>query len=132
MKKVLPIFLVTLFVGCISSLQIDDSLSISLYRIKKIEDMNSLFVITAQRNDSLFRIISTKDDKLMDGTEIQEGKMYPLKLKKIFPVDSISRYPVALNLGISIGLTDKYSEPLQKRFHNTIYTSLNLRGLYIE
>jgi len=106
----------------------------SLYKIKKIKNERSFYTINAVRNDSIFKIISYSDTLVVSNCEkIEAGNEYVLELKKIFPTDSLLGKTVAPNLGIKRYVVDNgKSVLLEKRFHNKIYTALNLNGLCIK
>jgi hypothetical protein len=131
------IFLILFF--CISCSQTRYGISLkedhpsALYNINKIETHRSYYIIYAQKNDSLFKIISEKEVDAEDGIKIKRGKSYELNLRKTFPVDSIFGFALAPNLGIiGIEMPDESIVNVEKKSHYSLYRSDNLKGLYIQ
>lgn len=106
----------------------------SMYKIKKIKNKKSFYIIYALRNDSTFKIISDIDSTNTSGCEdIKIGKSYILDLKVVFPLDSLFGKPVAPNLGIKgIIINNEKVVKAEEKSHNKIYTALNLHGLCIK
>ena len=136
MRTLLLLFIASMFIGCSvmnnSSLcREDKSNKATLFKIKSIKDKGKFYIIYAKRNDSLFKILSDLDVKA-NGERIKVGRYYDLKLKKIFPRDSIFGIAIAPNAGIvgfDYGGKTIYKE---KRSHNIVYRAKNLRGLYLD
>jgi len=101
-----------------------------LYRISKIKNEKSFFVIYAQRNDSTFKIVSAKETGNLHCKKIKVKNKYNLELRKIFPLDSIMGYAIAPNLGVvfTYGEENKIVHR-EKKSHFTIYHATNLKGL---
>lgn len=133
-------FLVTigLFIACSVAQRNPNSMNskeiISMYRIKKIKNEKSFYIIYAVRNDSTFKIISNINYVNPFGCEnIQEGKAYALDLKVIFPSDTLLGKPVAPNLGVKgYNINNEKMIMLEKKSHNKIYTALNISGLCVK
>jgi hypothetical protein len=102
-----------------------------MYRIKKIKNEKSFYVIYAIRNDSTFKIISNLSNvNTFNCENIKVGKDYLLELKIIFPSDTLFGKPVAPNLGIKgFRINSRKVITIEEKSHNKIYTSLNLNGL---
>jgi hypothetical protein len=107
------------------------------YRITKITEKKSLFIIYAKKDSLTFKIISDKDKTITykekrntyNCKNIVVGKSYELELQRTFPIDSIFGYPVAPNLGI-IGLHTKDGViKVNYKCHNSLYIARNLHGL---
>ena len=139
-KKILILFVMGLMIACSSTrgdqLLQNNGKSTSLYKIKKIENNKSFYVIYAIRNDSTFKIISNVDicnTKVFDCKKIKTGRSYILDLKVVFPSDSLFGKPVAPNLGIrGYGVNNGKMVMLEIKSHNKIYEALNLSGLCID
>lgn len=138
MKNLAFLVIIGLFIACSTAQRNLNSINFeevnSNYRIKKIEDEKSFYIIYAVRNDSTFKIISNVIDiNPLDCENIQVGKAYFLDLKVIFPSDSLLGKPFAPNLGIKgYSLNNEKKIMLEKKSHNKIYTALNISGLCIK
>lgn len=102
-----------------------------LFEIFKIKEKKSYYIVYAQRNDSLFKILSYKNKCVADLKEIRVKEKYELELIRIFPTDTLLGLPVAPNLGIKCILKDNTSIGIEGKFHNAIYRAKNLNGLAI-
>jgi len=103
-----------------------------LYRITKIKKEKSIYIIYAQKNDSIFKIFSENSEKDIFGCEkIKKGEYYDLNLNIIYPVEY---YPL---LGIKgstnfldvIFTFNGVSIPLEEKSHYKLYEAKNLKGL---
>jgi hypothetical protein len=105
-----------------------------LYKIKKIKNEKSFYVIYAVRNDSTFKIFSDIDTTtVFDCEKIKTGNSYVLDLKIIFPLDSLFGIAVFPNLGIvGFGVSNGKEVLIEEKSHNKVYEALNLNGLYIK
>ena len=129
----------------------------SMYRIKKIVDEETFFIIYAVRNDSTFKIISDavgplsrlcidKNDSTFkivsvavedsttdfDGEKIRVGKSYTLDLKKTFPGAMDPPNPGIRGIGIGIGNGKFATIDVEKKSHYALYFARNLNGLYLK
>lgn len=107
----------------------------TLYKVLKIKTKGDYYVIVAQRNDSLFKIISKKvsKEKYPDLELLKKGKCYYFDFDKN---DSTSVKAEPL-VGISNYLHVKRSRfwgdtkiKFTKRFRYRLYTTKNIIGLY--
>ena len=138
-KKILIWFAIGLLFACSSTrgtqIIFNNRKSTSLYKIKKIKDEKSFYLIYAVRNDSTFKIISNVDKNntnVCDCEKIKTGSSYVLDLKVIFPSDSLFGKLVVPNLGIKGYIVDAGKMVmLETKSHNKIYMALNLSGLCI-
>ncbi|NCC99667.1 MAG: hypothetical protein EOL95_08225 [Bacteroidia bacterium] len=127
--KNITLLLVFICVSCTSLNQIV-LLDKTAYTITKIKEHNSFYVIYAQRNDSIFKIISKKDTVSFYCETIKKGKEYNLDLLTFFPNDTILGMSVAPNLGIrGVGLADGSIVEVEKKSHSHLYMATNLNGL---
>lgn len=109
----------------------DNNIPDNTYKIGKIVDEKSYFIIYAQRNDSIFKIVSQKQEiKRIPCVNIEVGKSYNLRLRIIFPHDSILGYKTMNNLDISgTVLKGGVTVTIEERSHYRIYESEDLSGL---
>ena len=137
MRHVIFILFLFLYISCNHTrnaiVQNDILKTAELYTITKIKNEKSFYIVYAQRNDSTFKIVSTKknvDDSNCRKIKIKNG--YNLELRKIFPLDSIMGYAIAPNLGIvfTYGEENKIV-PIEEKSHFSIYHVTNLQGLCI-
>ncbi|MFV0404831.1 MAG: hypothetical protein ACK5KV_12995 [Bacteroides graminisolvens] len=105
-----------------------------LLKIDEINEVKSFYIIYAQRNDSIFKIVSKKRDKPNNlHKKIKVGESYLLNLRVIFPLDSILGFKVMNPLDVSnIVLEDGFTVRIEESSHYKIYESDNLKGLYYE
>lgn len=111
----------------------------SLYKILKIYTRGDYHVIHAQRNDSLFKIISKKvlPDKKANLEQLKKGKYYYFDFggedndttkAKIDPLKGVMNYLDVKNNKFFIDGETKIK--FTKRFHCRLYKTKNLIGLY--
>lgn len=107
----------------------------SLYKILKIKTSGSYYVIHAQRNDSLFRIVSKKEDLGENCLEVlKKGRCYSFDFGN--SDNDTAKTEVEPLVGNASYLHVKKSRfwgdtkiKFTKRFHNRLYTTKNLIGL---
>lgn len=136
MKTLIFILLFFISISCIQKKYIKQNHILEtseLYRICKIKNKKSFFIIYANRNDSIFKIVSSKNKKKSNCEKIKIKREYALDLIKIFPLDSIMGYAIAPNLGIVF----TYGEENQivrteEKSNFAIYRANNLNGLCIQ
>jgi hypothetical protein len=125
-----------LFLSCNNTKHIvskEDNSQYSLYRITKIKEYKSYYLVYANRNDSVFKIISNKESIYSSGEKIRSKRQYDIELRKIFPDDSIFGIPMAPNLEIrGIGMSDGTIVNIEEKSHNTLYSADNLDGVYLK
>lgn len=108
----------------------------SLYRILKIKTIGDYYVIHAQRNDSLFKIVSIKVELKKPNLEVlTKGKYYNFSFgKEENDTTKVEAKPLAGNASyLHIKASRFWGETgikFTKRFHYRIYTTKNLLGLY--
>jgi len=99
------------------------------YKILRIESLDNIYIIYAQKEDSLFKILSLKSGNKNCNT-IKVNKSYPLKLKSLFPKEFLGKYdlsPQATNVdGVNF-----YGNMVQveRDSINDLTTAENIRGL---
>jgi len=102
----------------------------SQYKITKIKGLKKCYLIYAQRNDSVFKIISDKKNCTIKADKIKIKSDYSLKLTKIFPLDSLLGVAVMPNLAITgLGIKGGDVVFIDDETHNTLYVADNLIGL---
>ena len=95
------------------------------YKIKDIDCYNAVCFIDAQRNDSIFSIVSLIDSANPCFNPIEIGKRYSLDLIKIFPNE-------AFHVGLSEAERQNATTRLlfrDERIHSSLYVATNLNGL---
>lgn len=123
MKKMMYTFLMLLISASSLCIEKPDS----LFKIKRIKNKRDYYIIIAQRNDSLFKIVSYKapnQDKLF--REIKKGNFYyfDLGLNKKDQLRILNYLDIRrVRVGNDV---IKYT----KRFHYKLYGTPNLRGKY--
>jgi len=138
MKNLVLVAVIGFFIACTATKKSSGLTNVgkitSTYMINKIKDEKSFYIIYAVRNDSTFKIISYNSDAQSLGCKnIKVGKSYLLDLKVLFPSDSLFGKPVAPNLGIKgYRINAEKVIIVEKRFHNRIYSALNLSGLCVQ
>lgn len=80
MREIIYIFFALIVFSCSSSKKTIQN-DISKYRIKKITSKNSWYVIYAEKQDSLYKIVTGKEKGDNDCQKIAVGKYYDLELK---------------------------------------------------
>lgn len=92
-------------------------------KVSKITKLNSVYVIEANRNDSIFTIIYPRVGGVND--EIKKGHSYRFEIKKIYPKETFSSI-----MEVDYYQIGNYRIKLNERNHWSIYadtTSLNTR-----
>lgn len=128
MKKLIILLALGLFMACSATRGSQDTANsgkaASSYKIKKIVDEETFFVIYAARNDSTFKIVSyAADSTVAKGNKIKVGKSYHLELDKFFPT--------VPNPGIAFSWGGK-GIWVEKQSHGALYNVENLNGLYLK
>lgn len=111
----------------------------TLFKVKRIKTKGDYYIIHAQRNDSLFKIISKKVqiDKNPDLEMIVKGKYYyfdfvnPIKEStkdKVEPLSGVANHLDVKNKNMFVDGNTRIR--FTKRFHYRLYTTNNLVGLY--
>ena len=99
----------------------------TLYKIKKIVDYGLFDVIYAQKNDSLFKIISLSDTIISNLKPLEVGEKYSLDLMRIYPNPIIQKTVQ----DAKIGAIDSCFMSIEKKAHNNLYFAVNLNGLFL-
>ena len=101
-----------------------------LYKVVKIKEENTYYIVYIQRNDSIFKVISDKINISNNCNRIKVKSKYKLELRKTAPIDSILGIPIAPNLGVTgMEMTDGSILEFEEKSHYTIYRTNNLDGL---
>lgn len=77
----------TLF-SCFSASSIGPQIRGEMYRINKVDSTGNVYLFYAEKNDSIFKIISKKEI-FTDCSPISAGKQYHLELKSYFLPEEI-------------------------------------------
>lgn len=99
------------------------------YQILDIKEEKSVYIIYAQKNDSVFKVVSEKSIVIAPCEEIQIGKSYLLDINVIFPLDTLLGMKVMSNLGIALTFKGGSSVSLDEKSHFKLYKANNLNGL---
>jgi hypothetical protein len=137
MKNLILILAITYcYVSCYSVKEIDESYQLNSYKIIKLDSINNVYVLSAMRLDTLYKILSYKDSS-NKCRSIFVNNTYKLNLKSLFIrgfIDSSGRRfditPEAVPgltgfeyHGVLVSIEDL---PNQKR---DLFEATNLRGL---
>jgi len=100
------------------------------YQIINIKEEKMVYIIYAQKNDSIFKIISEKTSPINACKEVKIGGLYMLDINEIFPLDSLLGNNLMPNLGIkALMLKDGSSVFIEESSHFKLYKSDDLNGL---
>ncbi|MFM2293027.1 MAG: hypothetical protein RIS29_2840 [Bacteroidota bacterium] len=127
---------VTLLLFCVQLWGVEGANN--LYRVSNISSNGDYYIIVVMRNDSLFKIISRKNDiKLANNERIKKGHSYRFDLnckndscgdKVTKPLCGIANYLDVTNKKEFIDGNTRIK--FTKRYHYRIYMTKNLVGLY--
>lgn len=106
-----------------------NSMDSELFMIEKIVKRKDLYIIEANRNDSIFVVISTFSNtgKANGNGQIKKNHQYDLALKKIYPSDNLISFAEASFVEIG-----KVRIRLNQKNRWSVYVATNLDGLYIK
>lgn len=103
------------------------------YKVNKIIEEQSYYIIYLQRNDSTFKIISDITNVLSNCKKIKIGEKYKLILNKTAPIDSFGKISIIPNLGVTgMEMPDGSIVTFEEKSHYSIYRTKNLIGLCIQ
>lgn len=106
------------------------------YQIKQIKSQDSIYIIYAQRNDTLFKILSKKEEGIVKpvNKKIRKGGKYYLVLKSLFPKKILGHDILPPGGGGATGIkydgTFVHIEPKKNIWD--LFEATNLSGLYIK
>ncbi len=116
----------------------EEALERQKFLIRKIKRKSGYWIVYAERNDSIFKIVS--EDKTLEGYDfnpaeydkkLKRGMKEFLELVKIFPTDSLSNSSFPTSSGRQgLHMPNGDVIPVEKKSHSTIYRALDLRGCY--
>ena len=95
------------------------------YKVKQIESNDFLYIIDVTRNDSIFRVISSKEPCNINFKEIKIKNNYPLNLLRLYPNEFIERK----DNEVKNNPKDSCFISINKNHHYSLYIASNLRGL---
>ena len=95
-----------------------------MYKIKETYNHEFFDIIYAQKNDSIFKIISIRNDTVTQNLK-------PLEVGKKYQLDLIRIYPDYNNEKTKIGAKDSCLMGIEKKSHFSLYSATNLNGLYL-
>ena len=115
---------------CLSCMQAREIISINknrsggvMYKIKEIYNHELFDIIYAQKNDSLFKIISLRDTIFSNMKPLEVGRKYQLGLIQIYPDYNNERTRVEAK--------DSCLMSVEKRSHFSLYSATNLNGAFL-
>lgn len=101
-----------------------------LYKIYKIEHINSYYFIYCEKNDVKYKIISKQNNSKLTTKQIIVGQLYKFQLNK-FPDYSKEKNPLGgFTPLVNCFNLDNNTEVCRENDINGLYTTKNLRGLY--
>ncbi|MES2545738.1 MAG: hypothetical protein V4548_12700 [Bacteroidota bacterium] len=124
MKKII-IFIVFTIIACGKKQTATNINEYDLYKIKRIDLINNVYIIYASKPDSLFKIVSVKNE-FNDCKKIEVGKSYHFLLKTAF----FNKKTLPLDIG-GLNFHD-VTVTLEGDSIRDIFTSGNLKGLCYE
>lgn len=134
MKILIKTWTIFLFYSCLSTQNTMDSYT-ELYKIKKIQPKNNWYIIYAEKQDSVFKIISGREIGLnYECEKIKVGKFYAFELKSrrnnVPEISGVKLSPVNY-LDIECYSYDKDTEICiePKKGIYDLYHTNNLKGL---
>lgn len=101
------------------------------YKVYKIKTLKNLYLIYARRNDSIFEIVSRKEQATC--RNIKVGHSYHFELRSRFGNESSPLYTPRSNR-LLVTHSNFYGTlvPLESAAHGDLYTAKHLRGLCLE
>lgn len=130
------VFSAILFVGCTSAFQTSykGNTNIaeqdSVYKIIKIDSVNNYYVISANKIDQIFKIISKKNFRVEKYKQIEVGSNIPLQLQSILNVGNKKIFPGNQIQELSgWRLDDSTTIIFEKEDVKDLFISRNLSGL---
>ena len=136
MKKLLPIlFIIAIFCACSPKAIMPLGQTNNCFFVKKIKAQDSIFIIYAQRNDTIFKIVSKEERVLESGyKKVKQGKYYTFDLQTVFPKTLLGTKMPRPGGGGATGF-NFWGVPVsiepQKGIWDLFYAK-NLKGLYIK
>lgn len=106
----------------------------SLYRVYKIDSNNTYYLIYVKRKDSLFKIVSQKNENIKNSTLIKIGGQYDLKLNSIWTkgilIGGVNVSPSVTPNVTCLSFDDSTRICIERDSINDLHKAENLRGLY--
>ena len=104
----------------------------TLYKVFKIKNLNTVHLIYAIRNDSIFEIVSRKQDQAAC-VDIKKGHYYPFILQSNLENKKSPLYtPRSNRLLVTHSTFYGTAVPLESRARYDLYTASNLNGLCLK
>lgn len=101
----------------------------SPYKVYKIKSINNLYILYAKRNDSIFEIVSRKQEQAMCAN-VKVGYYYNFILQSNLENKESQFYtPRSNRLLVTHSNFYGTAVPLEKRARYDLYTAKNLKGL---
>jgi|LakMenEpi03Aug12_release.lakeMendotaPanAssembly.Ray.scaffolds.fasta_scaffold299590_2 hypothetical protein len=104
-----------------------------LYKVYKIDSINSYYLVYSVKRDTLYKIVSKKEFNLV-GNQVMVGKNYPFQLSSIWTkpiiIGEVNASPSVTPHVTCLSFDDSTKICLEKDSINDIHQASNLRGLY--
>jgi len=123
---------ITLFIFIISCKQLKiekrQSINQDFYKISKIDSINNVYLIYAKKKDSIFKILSLKED-FSNFNKIEVGKSYDFKLKSLLRIKKLFGLEI---IDYNVAGIDFYGTTIaiEQDSINDLHGSDNIKGLY--
>lgn len=132
------LFFMIAFIGCTSNKNVVSTVhqeglgDESVFKVYKIDSVNSYYLIYAQKQDSLFKIVSKKDSCL-NTKLIEIGEKYAFLLKSIWntpiQIKGANASPSSVYNVSCVNLDDSTKICLERDSINDVHTASNICGL---
>ena len=102
------------------------------YLITKINLLDDkVYIIYAQRKDSIYKIVSKKESiPMLHCMLIKEKEEYPLKLEMFYPIKELLGIPVQTSLTVNgVYVDENIIVEIEETSHYSLYHANNLKGL---
>jgi hypothetical protein len=106
----------------------------SLYKIYRIDSLNSYYLVYAKRKDTFYKIVSKKEE-IINSIKIKNGGEYELKLNSIWTKDimvgGVNVSPSVTPNVTCLSFDDSTKICIERDSINDLHQAANLRGLYM-
>ncbi len=141
-KFILAIFFIFLMTNCKNLVINDNDLqnkisltSTDIYYIYKIDSINDYYLVYGRKSDSLFKIVSKKENYEVCNNYVKVGSSYHLEIESIwkrdFIINGISAAPSNFKNVKCLSFDEKTSICVERDSINDLFEVKNLKGLCI-
>ncbi len=107
----------------------------SLYKVYKIDSINTYYLIYAKRKDSLYKVVSKKGENVESLITIKIGGQYDLKLNSIWTkkimIGGVNVSPSVTPNVTCLSFDDSTKICIERDSINDLHQADNLLGLYL-